>query len=81
MQNRNEDTVLLCKFSFQEKEKGGSLEMKKKINWLVKKYGSQLCGVAMLAATFNVTSCRAFFYQPKEPEGLTELLNKNYKED
>ena len=55
--------------------------MKSKINWLIMRYGKQLCSIAMISAILTTSQCRVLFYQPIEPDGLLEFVeNKRRKE-
>lgn len=39
--------------------------------------GRKLCTAAGIAAIFSVYSCRGIFYQPKEPEGFKDFIERN----
>lgn len=53
--------------------------MKRFMERFVSKFGKQLCSLAGLAAIISVYSCRGFYYQPEEPEGLAELAMSKKK--
>ena len=50
--------------------------MVKIFSLFVKKYGSQLCTLAMIAAVGASQMCRFVFFQPEEPIGLDEMASK-----
>lgn len=45
----------------------------------VNRYGSQLCAFVLVAASMTTNICRWCFYQPQEPEGLSEFVNSKEK--
>ena len=50
--------------------------MNKCVMSLVKKYGKQLCGLVILVSPVAARTCRTIFYEPKEPEGLSQFVEK-----
>ena len=43
------------------------------------KYGVVLCNIALIAAISSGEICRFMWYEPEEPEGLGEFINKEKK--
>ena len=47
-----------------------------KIKKFINRHGSQLCAVALIVSAFVSDKCHYMFYQPKEPEGLSDFSKK-----
>lgn len=50
--------------------------MRAKSKRVIKKLSQFICSMAILVVPIASQYCRVFYYQPKEPEGLNELLKK-----
>lgn len=53
-------------------EKGGGA-MKEKVKAFIQKYGRQLPAIALAVASAATMCCRGDWYQPEEPEGLSDF--------
>ncbi len=50
--------------------------MKKKVKAFIQKYGRQLPAIALAVASVAALCCRGDWYQPEEPEGLSEFAKR-----
>lgn len=50
--------------------------MKKKLYFFISKLAITFCSIAITIVGFTSQSCRAQWFQPKEPDNLDELLGK-----
>lgn len=50
--------------------------MKRKV---VCQIGKMLCSLSLVVATYSTGFCRKYFYQPKEPSGLKEFVERGKK--
>lgn len=50
--------------------------MKSKLMSLICKYGFRLCAFAAVVAPLASQTCKTRYYQPKEPDGLTQFADK-----
>ena len=51
--------------------------MRERMKNFLLKHGAMLCSAAIVITSVAVNSCRMFWYEPEEPEGLRELLDKS----
>lgn len=50
--------------------------MKEKVKAFIQKYGRQLPTLALTVASVATLCCRGDWYQPEEPEGLSEFARR-----
>lgn len=53
--------------------------MRERFEEFMHKYGNKLCALVILISSISVDTCHNSWYQPKEPEGLQDFLNKQRK--
>ena len=51
--------------------------MSKMVNKLITRYGRRISSLAVSIATLSPKCCRGEWYQPKEPDNLSELVKNN----
>lgn len=51
--------------------------MKDTLLKIICRYGTQFCAMAMFIAPLASEACRGKYYQPVEPEGLTDFVEKS----
>ena len=47
--------------------------MSKLLKRVVVRYGARICAIAAMVATISPVCCRGQWYQPEEPDGISEI--------
>lgn len=60
---------------------GKEISSMNKFKKFIEKHGEKICDMTVVIASTSLASCRGYWYESKQPDGLKEFMDSHAKKD